>query len=119
MPRVYGALFIVLTAISLAGCPAPIDPPATVNRGSGVEVVSSLTVCSIKVDGDATQHSEGSLVQRALVKWLNENPDVEIQNMDVVGPNGHPREIVLIVKGELAHKCDTCPECGQTKPSEK
>lgn len=83
----------------LVGCPVS-DPPASVNRGAGVEAVSSVTVLTIPVVGSDTA-TPGTNVQRTIVAWLKANPEAKILQMESVGNNGYSHEIVLIVEGKL------------------
>lgn len=93
-----GLLFLAV------GCPAPNDPPVTINRGSGVEAESNVTVVIVDVNYPPDQITAGTAVQRALVGWLNANPEATIKHMNVVGANGSPNEIVLLVEGTTTER---------------
>ena len=109
-------LLLVLTTLLLLGCPEATHSssgPVALNRGSGVEAVTSTTVLYIPIRKTVQYErtTYGYLVQQTLVKWLKENPDATIKHMVVVGFSGGPKEIVLIVEGELAKPPEACKAC--------
>ena len=91
---------LVFALLLLTGCPDPADAPVTVYRATGIEAVSSMTVVIVSVPHDEDL-TPGTRTQRALVAWLKANPEAKILHMDVVGNNGWPQEVLLIVEGEL------------------
>ena len=95
-------LFSVILLLLLAGCTDPIDPPITINRGSGIEAISSQTVAVVPVLSNSSSLTPGSKVRQSLVLWLVANPDARIIHMVVVGGNGYPNEIVIVAEGKLA-----------------
>jgi len=107
-------LYLLLFAIiMLIGCREPADAPVMINRGSGVESVSSMTVVILSVTR-SNDLTAGTTVQRSLVTWLKANPDVTIQHMSVIDANG-PSEIVLVVGGPItptaSKQCQKCKDC--------